>query len=267
MGKRTSYGPGTFSWVDLGTTDPDAAKAFYSVLFGWEVEDMPVPDSPPYGICRLHGEQVAAIYGQPEPQRSAGVPPNWFSYVTVASADDAATAAKEAGGLVHAEPFDVMDSGRMAVIADPAGAMFGIWEPRGSIGATIVNEPGCFTWNELATDDMAKAGAFYEQLFGWTTEPMDTGDGPPYWMITHDGAAQGRNGGIRELAPEQAEAGVPPHWMPYFVADSVDHAVARASDVGGTTVFGPLDLPSGRIAVAHDPQGAFFGLFEGETDD
>ena len=267
MGKRTSYEPGTFSWVDLGTSEPEEAKAFYTALFGWEPEDMPVPDSPPYSMCRLRGEAVAAIYSQPGEQREAGIPPNWFSYVTVTSADDTAARTKEAGGAVHADPFDVMDAGRMAVIADPTGAMFGVWEPRESIGATLVNDPGCLTWNELATNDVTAAGAFYDELFGWKTEPMDTGDAPPYWMIQHDGAAQGRNGGIRELAPEQVEGGVPPHWLPYFTVESVDRAKDTVTGGGGSVLFGPMDLPAGRIAVAHDPQGAFFGLFEGEVDD
>jgi len=267
MGKRTSYEPGTFSWIDLGTTDPEAAKTFYTALFGWEPEDMPVPDSPPYTMMRIGGENVAAIYSQPQQQRDAGVPPSWLSYVTVASADDAAAAAREAGGGVHAGPFDVMDAGRMAVIADPTGAMLGVWEPRESIGATLVNDPGCLTWNELATNDVAAATDFYEKLFGWKLEPVDTGGGPAYWMIGHDGAARGRNGGVRELAPEQLEGGVPPHWMPYFTVDSVDDATAAITDGGGSVAFGPLDLPAGRIAVGQDPQGAFFGLFEGEVDD
>ena len=268
MGKRTEYEPGTFSWIDLGTTDPKDAKRFYTELFGWEADDRPVPDSPPYSMMLLGGDEVAAIYSQPEPQRDAGVPPNWFSYVTVESAEDAAAAAKEAGGSVHAEPFDVMEAGRMAVIADPTGAMFGVWEPRESIGATRVNDPGCLTTNELSTNDVAAATEFYERLFGWSIDPIDTGGAPPYWGIGHDGAANGRNGGVRELAPEQAEAGTPPHWMPYFAVTSVDATAETASGSGGGVAFGPIEIPTGaRIAVLHDPQGAFFGLFEGEVDD
>ena len=269
MGKRTSYEPGTFCWTELGTTDTDAARASYGDLLGWDFQDVRISEEFVLGIGRIDGDSVAAVHPQPERQREAGVPPAWFSYVTVASADDAAAAATEAGGSVHAGPFDAPDSSRrMAVIADPTGAMFGIWEPRESIGATLVNEPGCLTWNELATNDMAKATEFYGRLFGWESEPIDTGGGPPYWVIQHTGAAEGRNGGIRELAPEQAEAGIPPHWMPYFVAESVDEAIGSVTDGGGSAMFGPLDLPTdARIAVVSDPQGAIFGLFEGETDD
>jgi predicted enzyme related to lactoylglutathione lyase len=267
MGKRSSYEPGTFSWVDLATTDPEAAKAFYGGLFGWEAEDMPIPDGGVYSMMKLGDETVAAISAQQQQQRDAGIPPYWFNYVTVAGADAAAEAVKQAGGSVHLEPFDVMTAGRMAVVADPTGAMLGLWEPRDHIGATLVNVPGGLAWNELATNDVPAAQAFYEQVFGWKVEPMDTGGGPPYWMIGHEGGGSGRNGGIRELAPEQAEAGIPPHWLPYFGVASTDGAVETATASGGQVMFGPVDLPAGRIAVFADPQGAAFAVFQGEFDD
>jgi uncharacterized protein len=270
MGKRTSYEPGTFSWVELSTTDTEGAKRFYGDLFGWEADDLPIPEDAGGGVytmLELNGERVAALYEQMKDQREAGVPPNWLSYVTVADADAAAARAKEVGGAVHAGPFDVMTAGRMAVIADPTGAMFGVWEPRDSIGATLVNDPGSLTMNELSTNDVPRATEFYEGLFGWTIEALDTQGGPPYWSIRHEGAAGGLNGGMRELAPEQREAGVPPHWMPYFTATSVDGALSTAKDSGGSLVFGPIDIPAGRFAVLHDPQGAFFAVFEGEVDD
>ena len=193
------------------------------------------------------------------------MPPNWFNYVTVADADAAAARARELGGAVHAGPFDVMENGRMAVIADPTGAMFGVWQPRDTIGATLVNDPGCLTMNELSTNDVPRAIEFYEGLFGWKVEKLDTQGGPPYWSIRHAGAAGGPNGGMRELAPEQE--GVPPHWMPYITAGSADDTIASARDAGGSLVFGPLEIPAGRFAVLHDPQGAFFAIFEGEVDE
>ncbi len=268
MGKRTSYEPGTFSWIELATTDPQGAKVFYGAVFGWEAEDNPIPEEAGGGVytmLKIDGENVAALYEQRADQREAGVPPNWFSYVTVAEADAAAERAKELGGAVHAGPFDVMEDGRMAVIADPTGAMFGVWQPRNTIGATLVNDPGCLTMNEISTNDVPRAIEFYEGLFSWSVEKLETGDAPPYWAIRHEGAAGGLNGGMRELAPEQQ--GVPPHWMPYFTVGSVDDAIATATESGGSAVFGPLDIPAGRIAVLHDPQGAFFAIFEGEIDE
>jgi predicted enzyme related to lactoylglutathione lyase len=268
MGKRERYEPGTFSWVDLATTDPEAAKAFYGELFGWVADDRPIPGGGIYSMMTLGGSEVAGIAEQQSQLREAGVPPVWNSYVTVASADEAADAAVQAGGSIHAPAFDVMTAGRMAVVADPAGAVFSVWEPRESIGAERVNDPGCLTANELSTNDVPAATTFYGELFGWSIEPVDTTGGPPYWMIGHSGAARGRNGGVRELSPEQVQAGVPPHWMPYFTAASVGAALETAAGAGGSVVFGPLDLPTGaRIAVLYDAQGVFFGLFEGEVDD
>lgn len=270
MGKRTSYEPGTFSWVELSTTDPDGAKAFYGELFGWDAEDSPIPDDAGGGVytmLKLDGESVAALYEQTKDQREAGVPPNWFSYVTVSDADAAAARAKELGGVIHASPFDVMTQGRMAVIADPTGAVFGAWQARDSIGATLVNDPGSLTMNELSTNDVDAAARFYSDLFGWSVEALDTQGGPPYWSIRHEGAARGLNGGMRELASEQRDAGVPPHWMPYFTTRSLDDAIATAQGAGGTLHTGPIDIPAGRFAVLSDPQGAFFAIFEGEVDD
>jgi predicted enzyme related to lactoylglutathione lyase len=168
MGKRMSYEPGTFSYAELATTDIADAKRFYGGLFGWGYEDVPVHEGEPYTVARIEGDSVAGLTPQAPQQREAGIRPHWFNYVTVASADDTAARTKELGGTVHAGPFDVMDIGRMAVIADPTGAMFGAWEPRSGIGAERVNEPGCLTWNDLATNDVDAATEFYSGLFGWS---------------------------------------------------------------------------------------------------
>src|SRR5271155_3461151 len=136
MGERTQYTPGTFNWVDLATTDREQAKSFYSDLLGWEFEDLPVGEGEFYSMASVDGKDVAAIANQPQPQRDAGVPPLWQSYVSVDSADDAAAKAQELGGTVHAGPFDVMEAGRMAVIQDPQGAFFMVWEPNNHIGAS-----------------------------------------------------------------------------------------------------------------------------------
>ena len=268
MGKRTSYEPGTFSWVDLATTDQEGAKAFYSGLFGWHTEDSPIPGGGAYTMCSLDGVDVAGIGPLPEQQREMGVPPHWNNYVTVESADATADRVQELGGQVLAPAFDVMDAGRMAVLADPTGAPLSVWEPRDHIGAGLVNAPGTLTWNDLATTDVGAASSFFSDLFGWTFEELDTGGGPAYWVIGHSGATSGRNGGARELAPDQANAEIPPHWMPYFAVESADATAERAQELGGGLAFGPMDLPSGaRIASLHDPQNAFFAIFAGEFDD
>lgn len=255
MGTRTEHAPGTFSWVDLTTTDHAGAKDFYGALFGWEFEDNEIPgDGGVYTMCKLDGEYVAAI-----PSATDRHPPHWNSYVTVSSADDAAAKAKELGGTVIEEPFDVMSAGRMALVADPTGAALCVWEPRDAIGAGRVNDPGSLTWNELHTPDPAAALRFYGGLFGWSGQEMDTGEGNPNYTVIRNG--ERTNGGVME-----AQQGEPSSWIPYFVVESRDDAADEATELGGRE-FLRTDMEQGRIAILTDPQGAVFAVFEGETED
>jgi predicted enzyme related to lactoylglutathione lyase len=257
---RTSYTPGTFSWTDLSTPDPAAAKRFYGGLFGWEADDRPVGEGV-YSMMKLDGQDVAAIELQPQQQRDAGAPPAWNSYITVQSADDAVARARQLGATVHAPAFDVFDAGRMSVIRDPQGAFFLVWEARRHKGASLVNAPGAMTWNELATADLESAEAFYGELFGWTTEPLPGGD-VPYRVIKN---ADGRtNGGMSSMAPP----GTPPAWLVYFGAESADATLAEVGERGGSTLMEPTDIgPGGRIAIARDSQGAVFALYSGRFED
>jgi predicted enzyme related to lactoylglutathione lyase len=258
MGTRTEHTPGTFSWVDLTTGDTDGAKRFYGELLGWEFEDNPIPEEAGGGVyimCKVQGRSAAAI----SPAREGDpTPPHWNNYVTVESADQFASKAGELGGTVAMEPFDVMEAGRMAVVGDPTGAFLAGWEPRDSIGAEIVNEPGCLTWNELHTPDVDAAVEFCTGLFGWSADEMDTGGGPRYVVIKN---GERTNGGVMP-----AQGGEPPHWLPYFVVEDRDAAVESTTGSGGRE-FARLDMPQGKIAVLADPQGAAFGVWEGNTDD
>jgi uncharacterized protein len=258
MGERTSYTPGTFSWTDLPTSDPDDAKRFYTELFGWEVDDQPIPEEAGGGVYTMlqkDGKNVAALFKAGE-----GMPTFWGSYVTVDSADATAARATDLGGTLIAEPFDVMDVGRMATIQDPTGAILSVWEPHGSIGASLVNVPGALTLNQLSTTDTGKAEEFYSALFGWRTEQVEGGD-TPYWGIFLGDRV---NGGMMGLSPE---GGIPSNWMPFFGTSDVDADAGRVGELGGQVMFPPTDVPGGRILVAQDPQGAFFGLFAGRFDD
>ena len=257
MGERTAYAPGIFSWTDLSTTDPDAAKSFYAALFGWQAEDLPVPGGGVYSMQQLEGKNVAAIAPQPPQQREAGVPPAWQSYITVTSADDSARRAGELGGTVHAPPFDVMDAGRMAVIRDPQGAFFMVWEPKGNIGAGLVNVPGALCWNELASPELDAAPGFYAELFGWKVEPLE-GSPTPYLTIKAAGKA---NGGMRGAQPQE-----PPYWLVYFAVDDVDTAMSRVKELGGRAITDPFDIAMARIGVVQDPQGAVFALYAGQLE-
>ena len=144
MGERTSHAPGTISWSDLGTTDPDAAKAFYTNLFGWEIEDLPIPDGGTYTMLRKDGKNAAALSAAQE-----GMPSLWNAYVTVESADDAAGKARGLGATVVAEPFDVMDAGRMAVIQDPTGAKY-TYDSHGQIKHVEYARPALVSPHQVA---------------------------------------------------------------------------------------------------------------------
>jgi predicted enzyme related to lactoylglutathione lyase len=260
MGQRASHSPGTFSWTDLSTTDQDSAKAFYGSLFDWQFDEQPVGEDVVYSMALIDGQPVAAISPQPQQQRDAGVPPLWNSYVTVASADAALARARELGATVHADAFDVMDAGRMGVIQDPQGAFFEVWEPRGSIGAQIVNAHGALSWNELSSPDLDGSARFYEALFGWKTQAME-GMPMDYRVITR--ADGGSNGGMTEpMAP-----GVPAHWLVYFGTEQLNVSAEKAGALGGKVMAGPMDIGAGQIAVLSDPQGAVFALYSGHFDD
>jgi uncharacterized protein len=253
MGERDSYAPGTFCWADLGTTDAEAAKGFYTRVFGWEAVDAPAGEAGTYTTFKLAGRDVAAMYELGEEERER-LSPHWSSYVSVEDVDALAERVRELDGELLADPFDVMAAGRMAVVRDPTGATLHLWQPRAQAGAQRVNDPGCMVWNELASPDPARARDFFAALLGWTVEPEESG----YGVIKRDGA---RNGGIRPV-----QDGEPPNWLIYFTVGSCDEAAAAVRDAGGAVVAGPMDASVGRIAVVSDPQGATFALYEGEVD-
>jgi uncharacterized protein len=187
-------------------------------------------------------------------QERGKLPPHWSSYVSVDDVDAAAARARELGAEVMAEPLDVMEAGRMAVLRDPTGALLHLWQARGQIGAGRVNDPGCMCWNELATPEPDRAGTFFGELLSWTAQTDESG----YAVIELDGA---RNGGIRPVQDEE-----PAHWLVYFTTTSCEETAAAIREAGGSVHVGPMDVAMGRIAVVADPQDAVFALFEGQVD-
>jgi hypothetical protein len=256
MPERDSYAPGTPCWVDLGSPDLDASVGFYCGLFGWEVP--PAENAEQTGGYRRatkNGRDVAGMM----PLMQEGQPVAWSSYVSVADADAIAAAVKEAGGNVIAGPMDVMDLGRMAVFADPTGAVFGIWQPGTFPGAGLVNEPGALSWNELNTRDPEAAKAFYGAVFGWGFEDHDMGEMGTYteWKL-----GDASIGGMMDMGNTQMPPEVPPHWLVYFAVESADAAVEQVKSSGGSVAFGPIDIPAGRFAVVGDPFGATFAVIQ-----
>ncbi len=255
MGDRERYEPGTFCWVDLGTVDAGAAKAFYMGLFGWAAEDQPMGDQGPYTMFSVGGRHVGALYGRAAEQG----PPAWLSYISVDDVESVAAGARDAGATEVSDPFDVFESGRMALIQDPTGAHAAAWQPGNHIGAQAVNEPGALTMNQLNTSDPSRAAAFYTEVFGWAVQPVGT-DEQPYWGIRNGPSL---NGGMMELPPG---AGAPSHWLAYFAVADLDGSIALTGELGGRALVPQTEVPSGRFAVAADPQGAAFALFEGNLD-
>jgi predicted enzyme related to lactoylglutathione lyase len=250
---RTSYAQGTPNWVDLQTIDQDAAKAFYAGLFGWTYDDQPMPQGPVYSMAMLGGQQVAAIAAQSPELAAAGAPPMWNTYLAVDSVDEAVAKVDAAGGKVAMSPFDVMDAGRMAFVLDPSGAAVALWQANQHIGATLVNEPGAVTWNELITTDPGVV-KFYADVLGMTASAMDMGGGP-YTVFEAGGRMVGGT-----TAPQMP--GVPNHWHVYFEVADADAAAAKVAELGGTVMVQPFDIPVGRIAMLGDPQGAVFSIIK-----
>jgi uncharacterized protein len=254
MPKRTSYAQGTPNWVDLQTSDQDAAKTFYAGLFGWSYDDQPMPQGPVYSMAQLGDDNVAAIAPQPPEMAAAGAPPMWNTYIAVDSVDDAVAKVPAAGGQVAMQPFDVMGAGRMAFVLDPGGAPVGLWQADQHIGATLVNEAGAVGWNELITADPAGSVGFYQQVAGMTTSVMEMGD-DKYTLFEVDGAMVGGT------TPPQMP-GTPNHWHVYFMVADADATAAKASELGGSVLVSPFDTPVGRMAVVRDPQGAVFSIMQ-----
>jgi uncharacterized protein len=253
MPTRTSYAPGTPNWVDLQTTDPQAAKEFYASLFGWTYDDQPMPQGGVYSMAMLRGEPVAAIAPQSPELKAAGAPPVWNTYLAVDSVDDAAAMVEKAGGQVAMAPFDVMEAGRMAFVIDPSGAAVALWQANQHIGARLVNEPGTICWNELMTSD-PKAAAFYEEVLGVTTSTVDMGTGEYTLFMVGEDMVGG-------TTPPQLP-GVPNHWHVYFSVDDADATAAKVTELGGSILVEPFDTPVGRIGVARDPQGGTFSFIK-----
>jgi uncharacterized protein len=260
MSERDGFQPGVPSWVDNLGPDPKRSMDFYGAIFGWDfIGPGPMPGEGEYFVARLRGRDVAGVGSAPAGNEAQ---PGWTTYVEVESADSAAEAAGEAGGKVLAEPFDAPPAGRVAIVADPAGASLGVWEPRERRGAQLVNEPGAWSMSALNTPDPEAAAEFYGAVFGWQADAFQMGDfegtmlrlpgylgGEPQQPVPRDVVATILAG----QAPKT-------HWSVDFWIADVDAAAATAADQGGGVVVPPYEFPGFRQAVLADPNGATFSV-------
>ena len=249
--------PGDFCWLELATTDQNAAKNFYGALFGWNANDMPMGPNDVYTIFRLDGQDAAAAFTMRPEERAQGIPTHWQLYIAVDNADAAAKKITELGGTLVEAPFDVFDVGRMAVVRDPTGAFFSVFQSKKHQGLGITRDPGTFCWADLNTPDPGRAKQFYSGLFGWQ---LVTGEKDPsgYLHIKNGGQMIGGIPPVEHHAPN-----TPPHWLSYFSVADVDASANKARELGGKIYAPPMTIEgAGRFAVLADPQGAVFALFK-----
>ena len=257
MQEVPEYKPGTFCWVELGTTDSAAAKSFYTQLFGWDYDDHPMGPAGVYTMLKLNGKDAGALYELNPDMRAQGIPPHWLSYISVSNVDETAEKAKAEGATVLQGPFDVMTVGRMAVVQDPTGAVFALWQAKDHKGAGIYNVPNSFCWNELGTNDTQRAGDFYVKVFGWTKNTQNFG--PMEYTMFKNGDRGA--GGMYQITPEMGP--IPPHWLVYFAVDDCDAKVQKATELGASVMKPADDIPGvGRFAILNDPQGAAFAIIK-----
>jgi hypothetical protein len=250
------YAPGTPSWVELSSPDPDASAAFYRDVLGWSATEPGGAETGGYRMFQSDGKSVAGLMGHMQ----EGQPTVWATYVSVADADDTAQAVTAAGGSVMVAPMDVTDLGRMAVFADPTGAVFGVWQPKAFAGADLVNEPVSLTWNEIHTRDTDADKAFYNSVFGWTAGKPEFEGAPDTYTVWELGGKP--VGGMMEMVEGMFPPETPPHWSVCFAVADADDTVAKAREKGATVAAEPVDMPIGRFAALIDPQGAWFTIMQ-----
>lgn len=256
MPEMSEYPPGAPCWVDTTSPDPTAQRRFYAGIFGWSYAIGP-PETGPYALCLVDDLAVAGIGIAQE-----GVPTRaWNTYLAVSDADEACQAVEAAGGSVTVDPTDVMDQGRLALVAEPTGATFGLWEAGEHIGARRVAEHGAMVWHELVSPRPDESAEFMAHAFGYTYDVIETPHGTPYRVSKLDEQVVGGVMALTDAWPQGTTA----HWLCYFMVDDTDEAVHGAMAAGGGVNITPFNTPYGRIALLSDPVGAVFGVIQPRT--
>ncbi|PZH04255.1 hydroxylase [Streptomyces sp. NTH33] len=252
----TRFVNGAPNWIDVGTPDLDGTRSFYGGLFGWRFRSAG-PEAGGYGFFQLDGRTVAGGTRATPEQR----PPSWTVYFRSADAEATAEAAEQAHGSALVRPVDVMGQGRTAVLADRAGAAFGVWQPGRTKGVDVAGEPGSLCWVELYTPDIAAAAAFYYKTLGLETSAASFPGGIRTRVNPAEGGEDAAFGGFVALADDPDGAGTGAYWLPYFEVTDTDAAVAKAQELGGAVRVSATDVTGvGRTARLADPHGARFAV-------
>ncbi|MFC6009495.1 VOC family protein [Nocardia lasii] len=254
--RDSAWASGTPCWVDVQVDDTTAARNFYSTLFGWEIQDAG-PDSGGYLMATLNGRAVAGI----GPKQSASAPSAWVTYISADDVDAVAGQIAAAGGSVPMAPMDVGEAGRMAIAADPGGAIFGLWQAGKSIGVEIVNVDGALTWNDLHTTEYKAAQDFYKKIYDYTYTEVGDGKEVVYSIFGIPQAPKERVGGVAQ-APK---LDTPPYWLAWFQVGDVDATIKTATELGAKVVLPAKTSPTGRAGVLRAPQGEVFSVVDRAT--
>ena len=257
MPEMQSHKHGTFSWIDLSTTDIEGAKAFYGELMGWDFDPQIVNGELVYTMCKLNGLHVCGMGGT----MAEGQPACWNVYTCVEDVDATSSKVSELGGTVLAGPMDIFESGRMSFVTDPQGAMHGLWQPRDHKGVQVMMEPGTFMWAELMTWDPAGSTAFYKELYGWDT--VADHDNPSYTLYVPGGdSTRGEYLAGQLTMDENFDKNIPTCWGMYLTVEDTAATLRRCVELGGQQLVGGTEIVQGIFAVMKDPQGAVFNVIQ-----
>ncbi len=259
---RSNHSQGTFCWVELIAHDWGKAKEFYSQLFDWDCEDQPIGEGLFYTMLKKRGEYIGAMYQMPVSRIAEREPSHWLSYIAVDDVDAVVANGERLGARLLAGPHDVGGAGRMAMMEEPGGAIFALWQGKDHPGAGRLREPGSVFWHELASRNVEASRGFYSALVGWEIQdqPMENIN---YTLCLVNGQP---GAGMLQMTSEWGEE-VPPHWMVYFAVENCDESASQAADLGAAICVPPTDIPEvGRFCVLTDPQGGVFSIIQSFMD-
>lgn len=252
-----AFAEGTPCWADATLPDVTAGKRFYGELFDWTFRDGRRAGE--FTVLALReGKAVAAL----APGGDGRMPTVWNIYVATPDASASCAAVREAGGRVITEPVAVGGLGTVALVADPAGAVLGLWQAGKHIGFELKGRPGSYAWTEVHTRDKERVERFYEDVFGYGAQQAGFTDGTDFTVWSLAGRPPGPEhavGGLQVMA-ESVPDGTPSHFLVYFAVADCDEAAETAVRLGGRILEEPADTPYGRHAVLVDDQGAHFAV-------